>query len=565
MFALGPIDALAADRSTSSFAAEASKSGVATEASTSSAATDTSNSSRASLAPIAFVPLDDRPVTYQLPIMLGAIAGQPLLTPPRAAIGNYLEPGDPDALLHWLEGYGTQGVSALVASTDMVAYGGLVASRVPGVSTSEAFARLRALAALKSERNLPFVGVFGTIMRLAPTGVPRLGLATNYYAAGQTVDDLQAYANLPDPPRGDDIARAHRLSERIGAPTLAAYLKTRARNRDVDQWALQLTAEGGFDQIVIGQDDAGPQGLHLKDVAALKRTARRFFLGNRAAIEPGADELGMVMLARVFARNARWQPTVAVVYSRPDGGATVDHLEYVPIDTTIGQIVEGCGARRIASATGGDSNGAEAKAKGSGAADITLYVRVAATSDSDEAAFEDRIARDAAAGHSVAVADLTFLHGGPGPEQQELTKALIARGDADKIDAFASWNTDANTIGTALPEAIAAGAGRRTGTYNRREHVEFLLDRYIDDYAFHQFVRPDLNEALRARGVDTSLLLAEDAREASDDNRAALWQYALDLLAQIFPDYRDAGLTITLPWDRTFETQIDVRMSRAAL
>ncbi len=509
------------------------------------AADASTSNAGATITPIAFVPLDDRPVTYQLPVMLGAIAGQPLVTPPRAAIGTYLRPGDSEALHRWLSGEGTQGVSALVASSDMIAYGGLVASRIPGVATSDAYARLRALAALKSERSLPFVGVFGTIMRLAPTGVPRLGPAANYYATGQTVDDLQAYANLPDPPRGEDLARAQRLTERIGAPTLAAYLNTRTRNRDVDQWALQLTAEGGFDQIVIGQDDAGPQGLHLQDVAALKRSARRFFLGNRAAIEPGADELGMVMLARVFARNARWRPTVSVVYSRPDGGATVDHLEYVPIDTTIGQIVEGCGARRVASA-----------------ADITLYVRVAETSDSDEAVFEDRIVRDAVAGLSVAVADLTFLHAGPGPEQQELTKALIARGVADKIDAFASWNTDANTIGTALPEAIAAGAGRRTGTYDRREHVEFLLDRYIDDYAFHQFVRPELNERLRARGVDTTLLLAEDAREASDDNRAALWPYGLDLLAQTFPGYRDAGLTITLPWDRTFETQIDVRMIR---
>jgi len=534
----------------------------AADAAPSSAVTDVAKSSRASLAPIAFVPLDDRPVTDQLPVMLGAIAGQPLVTPPRAAIGNYLRPGDPEALRRWLEGEGTQGVSALVASTDMVAYGGLVASRIPGVSTSDAYARLHSLAALKSERNLPFVGVFGTIMRLAPTGVPRLGPAANYYATGQTVDDLQAYANLPDPPRGEDLARASRLGERIGAPTLNAYLATRARNRDVDQWALQLTAEGGFDQIVIGQDDAGPQGLHLKDVAALKRSARRFFLGDRAAIEPGADELGMVMLARVFARNARWQPTVSVVYSRPDGGATIDHLEYVPIDTTIGQIVAGCGARRVANALDGDSGSENIAANGSRTPDITLYVRVAETSEGDEAAFEDRIARDADAGRSVAVADLTFLHGGPGPEQQELTKALIARGEAGKIDAFASWNTDANTIGTALPEAIAAGAGRRTGTYNRREHVEFLLDRYIDDYAFHQFVRPDLNDALRARGVDTTLLLAEDAREASDDNRAALWPYGLDLLAKIFPDYRDAGLTITLPWDRTFETQIEVRMTR---
>jgi hypothetical protein len=498
----------------------------------------------APVAPIAFVPLDDRPVTYQLPIALGEIAGQPLVTPPREAIGNYLRPGDTEALARWLRSDATSHVSALVASSDMVAYGGLVASRIPGVSISDAFARLRALAALKDAHAIPFVGVFGTIMRLAPTGVPRLGLASNYYATGRTVDDLQAYANLPDPPKSPaDVARAAHLRELIGAPTLDAYLATRARNLDVDQWALQLTAEGGYDQIVIGQDDAGPQGLHLKDVAALKRTARRFFLGNRAAIEPGADELGMVMLARAFARNARWRPSVAVTYSRADGGATIDHLEYVPIDTTIGQIVAACGATRVP-----------------GSADVQLYVRVADTSDADEAAFEDRIASDVAAGRSVAVADLTFLQGGPGPEQQELTKALIARGIAGKLDAFASWNTDANTIGTALPEAIAAGAGRRTGSYDRRAHVEFLLDRYIDDYAFHQFVRPELNETLRARGIDTTLLLPDIAADASHADRAVLWQYGLDLLAQIFPDYRDAGLTITLPWDRTFETQIDVRV-----
>jgi len=503
-------------------------------------------------APIAFVPLDDRPVTYQLPIMLGEIAGQPLVTPPREAIGNYLRPGDTEALARWLRSDATAHVSALVASSDMVAYGGLVASRVPGVSTSDAFARLRALAALKDAHAIPFVGVFGTIMRLAPTGVPRLGLASNYYATGRTVDDLQAYANMPDPPRSDaDVARAAHLRELIGGPTLDAYLATRARNLDVDQWALQLTAEGGYDQIVIGQDDAGPQGLHLKDVAALKRTARRFFLGDRASIEPGADELGMVMLARAFARNARWRPTVAVSYSRPDGGATIDHLEYVPIDTTIGQIVAACGATRVANETAGVT----------GSADVQLYVRVADTSDADEAAFEDRIAGDVAAGRSVAVADLTFLQGGPGPDQQELTKALIARGIAGKIDAFASWNTDANTIGTALPEAIAAGAGRRTGGYNRRAHVEFLLDRYIDDYAYHQYVRPALNETLRARGIDTTLLLPDIAAEASHAGRAALWRYGLDLLAQIFPGYRDAEMTITLPWDRTFETQIDVRVA----
>ena len=496
--------------------------------------------------PIVFVPLDDRPVTLQLPVMLGRIAGQPLVTPPRAAIGSYLQPGDPDALARWLQGDAVRGASALVASSDMIAYGGLVASRAPGVATGDAYVRLRDLARIKADRAVPYVGVFATIMRLAPTGVPALGPAAHYYATGTTVDDIQAYANLPDPPRTpDDVAKAARLRDAIGPSTLGAYLGARARNRDVDEWALQMTAEGGYDRIVIGQDDAGPVGLHLKDVAALERTAARFGLGPRASIEPGADELGMVMLAEAFARNARWSPTVSVSYSRPDGGATNDQLEFVPVETTIGHIVAACGARRVARD-----------------ADIALYVRVPDTSSADEAAFEERLAADVAAGRSVAVGDLSFLQGAPGFEQRELAEALIARGIAGKIDAFASWNTNANTIGTALPAAIAAGAGRRLGTYDARAHAQFMLDRYADDYAFHQFVRPELNEMLRARGIDTTLLLPDVARQAASANRALLWPHALDLLAAVFPDYRDAGLTITLPWDRTFETQLDVRLVR---
>jgi hypothetical protein len=502
-------------------------------------------SARAAGAPsVAFVPLDDRPVTAQLPVMLGRIAGQPLLLPPRASIGSYLEAGRPEEILRWLHSDQTAGVSALVASTDMIAYGGLVASRIPGVGPDEAVARLRSLAAFKGERPGAFVAAFGTIMRLAPTGVPKLGLASNYYATGETVDLITQYANLPDPPQTDEQrAYAARLRERIGPATLDAYLATRARNRYVDEYALQFAAEGGIDRIVLGQDDAGPTGLHLHDIAALSALVKRFFLENRASIEPGADELGMAMLAAVFARNVGWKPMVSVIYFQSDGQSYQDPLEFAPIGVTIGHLIRLCGARQVD--TGGD---------------IRLYVRLPEPAARNEDAFEAAIADDVKAGRSVAVADLSFLHGRPGEDQQQLANNLIADGIAGKIDAFASWNTTANTVGTALAAAIAAGAGRRGGRYNARAHAEFMLDRYIDDYAFHQFVRPAINEELRARGIDTTLLTPDVALEASHQNRAQLWQYSLDLLARIYPEYSDRGMTITLPWDRTFETQIDVRL-----
>ncbi len=69
---------------------------------------------------------------------------------------------------------------------------------------------------------------------------------------------------------------------------------------------------------------------------------------------------------------------------------------------------------------------------------------------------------DAAAGRSVALADLSFL--ATYDDQGAFARRILASGVAAKLDAYSSWNTNANTVGTALAEAIAAGAGRRTHT-----------------------------------------------------------------------------------------------------
>jgi hypothetical protein len=398
--------------------------------------------------------------------------------------------------------------------------------------------------------------VFGTVMRLAPTGVPKLGPAATFpFAGGDVWGAIQQYANLPDPPATDEQrAFAAKLRAQLG-PALDAYLDTRARDRDVDLFALRIAAEGGFDRIVLGQDDAGPVGLHLRDLAALRAFAATWLPPARASIEPGADELAMALLSAALAREAAVLPRVRVIYSRPDGGSVNDPLEFAPIATTIADLIRTCGARPVA---------------GDDAADIDLFVRVAATSDADEHAFVSRIERsylaatanDPARAPVTAVADLSFLATNDYAQHRRLTDELIARHIAGRIDAFASWNTVANTIGTALPEAVAVVAGRRLGTYDARAHATFTLMRYVDDVAFHADVRPQLNTDLSAQGIgDHTYLLPEIARGAASENRAKLWRDGLDLMGRIEPQFRDAGFTITLPWDRTFETELDLRMA----
>ncbi len=492
-------------------------------------------------ATIAFVPMDDRPVTSQLPTMLARIAGVPLEMPPHSLLGHYIEAGKPDAILAWLNRAAARTrPEAFVISTDTLAYGGLIPSRVPGPSYADAYSRLNVLAHLRNEYPRAWIGAFGTVMRLAPTGIPA---GTPYFAPYPTWAYLQQYANLHDPPLPSEEASAEHLRQLIGSPTLDAYLATRGRNLAVDRFLLTMTSRGIIDRLVLGQDDAGPVGLHVRDVQQLQADLAASDLTGRVSIEPGADELGMALVAHAIARAAKWTPRISVRYSTPSGASSQDPIEYAPISTAIDALAGVCGGELV------DSG-----------ADIELYVRVPGTTGAQDAALLSAMGATIAQGRSVALADLSYLHSYR--DQADFAKLLLASDVAPRLDAYSSWNTNANTVGTALAEAIAAGAGRRMHTYDALAHREFTFLRFVDDYAYHDYVRPDLNATLAAQGVvDHTMLAPEVAAATAERNRALLWNYAASILAQLYPDYHIAAISIGLPWDRTFETAIDVGLA----
>jgi len=495
------------------------------------------------LALIAFVPLDDRPVTRQLPQMLGTIAGASVIEPPRALLGDYLSPGRPDAIASWLNGPATKDATSFVLSTDMLAYGGLVASRTPQTPYADAYFRLRELAQLRRAHPHAWIAAFGTVMRLAPTGVPAIGDAAGFFAAYPGWKYLQEYANLHDPPLPSETARATALKGLIGPDLLDGYLAARARDYGTDVLVLRATSRT-VDRSVLGQDDAGPVGLHVKEVAGLQGVANDLGLDGRTSIEPGADELGMALVAHALARRARWTPRVRVAYSTPDGAAYQDKLEFAPIATAIGGLVSLCGGTQV-----------------DGGEDVTLYVRVPGTTVAQDDALLAAMHAAAFAGKPVAFADLAFLTNDYA-SQAAFAARMLGDGTMGRIDAYASWNTNANTVGTALAEAVAAGAGRRMHAYDALAHRAFTFNRVLDDVVFHTEVRPDLNRALDARGVnDHTYLLPEVAAPIAARARDALWSRAIEVLAQMYPDDHLAAIGITLPWNRTFETEIDARIA----
>ncbi|MDH2909620.1 MAG: DUF4127 family protein [Candidatus Eremiobacteraeota bacterium] len=496
---------------------------------------------RAANAPVLFVPLDDRPVTRQLPAMLGAISGITVLEPRRRLLGNYLRAGDPTAIGRWLDRQSAaHGFGSAVISTDMLAYGGLVASRIPGPDYATAFFRLGAIARLHRRDPHAWVAAFATVVRLAPTGVPPIGAAEHFFAAYPVWKYIQRYANLPDPLPTRDDAYAARLRALAGPTALDAYLAVRARNLALDRSLLLATGAGTIDRLVIGQDDAGAVGLHVPELAQLRAMERLDVAPGRSSIEPGADELGMVLVAHAMARDAQWRPRIAVRYSTTSGALVRDPLEFEPIGATIASLVRLVGGREVRRRP-----------------DIVLEVRVPhPTAREDDAALAS-MRRSLSRGRAIALVDLTFLDGNDDAELAFMQR-LLHDGLAARLDAYASWNTDANSVGTALAEAVAAGAGRRLGTYDRRAQLTFTFDRILDDVYFHAIVRPELERTLATEGVvDHTYLLPAVAARTQRLASAALWQYAPGLLAALAPNDHIAALRITLPWDRTFECEID--------
>ncbi|MHB8462684.1 MAG: DUF4127 family protein [Vulcanimicrobiaceae bacterium] len=488
---------------------------------------------------IVIVPLDDRPVTAQLPALLGRIAGIEVSEPPKALLGHYLTFGDPDGIIGWLNRT-PHDVGAYVISNDMLVYGGLVASRVPGVSYLDARSRMLEYARLRRAHPRAWVASFATVMRLAPTGVPAIGAAKSFFAAYPIWTYIMNYANLHDPPLASERAAAARYRALAGA-ALDEYIATRTRNYQVDYTLLDLVAANDIRRVVLGQDDAGPVGLHVRDVLGLRAHREVLGLKRRAAIEPGADELGMVLVARAMARSVHWKPRIAVRYSHIGGAMTQDPIEFAPIHATISDLISLIGGVEVAHRP-----------------EIVLDVRVPGSTSADDGALLNALRSEERRGRSVALVDETFLGGHYG-SLARFTDSLLHSGVASQLDAYAAWNTDANSVGTALSEAVAVDVGRRLGTYDALAHKTFTFMRIVDDVAFHADVRPQLNAALDAGGVwDHTYLLPDVAKAISERNRAALWHASDLVLHELYPGYHIAAMRITLPWNRTFETQIDV-------
>ncbi len=289
---------------------------------------------------LAIIPLDDRPCNRLFPGQLAAAGGLHVVMPPREALGWFTRPGDYESIAAWL---GDVDSEHFVISVDMLCFGGLVASRAPDAPLAEALNRLEALRALRTSRPNATVFAFSTIMRLGKT------VAQSGDLDGHTL--LRSYSELLDRAErlGDHDASTElaAIERKLAPEVLSDYLEARRRNHAINRAAIRLAADGVIDYLALSQEDAAPIGIHIPEQLALRAQIEEFRAGDRASISQGADEVGLLLLARHCLLANNTSVGIAPDYAAEQGAEVYPAFESQPLRKTLETAISIAGARAV--------------------------------------------------------------------------------------------------------------------------------------------------------------------------------------------------------------------------
>lgn len=494
---------------------------------------------------LALIPLDDRPCNVRFPQQLAAIGGDEIIVPPRDFLGRFNTPGQPEYLGEWLAALPQ--VEALIVSVDMLAYGGLVASRHPRVSVTDALRNLMALKQFRAERpNVPVYG-FNILMRLAVT-MDSDEAVNNYY-------NIMRYARLTDEAERFNSTHLREELEKVTALIPAAileeYLAARARNHNVNGAMIDWLQEGVFDYLLITQEDAAEFGLHRREQDALLEHAQNLGVTDKMSLHPGADEAALTLLARHWNTGVSFQ-----VHASSDADLKrIAPFEDRPFDEGLSQHVKAMRGQIVEDAP-----------------DFQLFVNApvgGSQKDESEAAREARLARlepfiqqittALESGADVALCDVAFPNGADNLLMGELDKSGLFGG----LTVFGGWNTAGNTTGTVLTQcaALKRAAVRGKGVeWSRTLSRQFTFERLVDDWYYQAQVRGRVEKAAREQGISPLNMGEQYAGAVESQTRRELRGFA-QLLAKRHYNTTLRESEITLPWSRTFEADVRIKLA----
>lgn len=504
---------------------------------------------------VVLVPLDSRPATSQYPEMLASIAGVGVVTPPKELLGRFTIPGKSDFIARWMLNQDYKDAQALIVSADMLCYGGLVESRLPTVSTRLADLRLDVLRKIRQQNPRLPIYVYASLMRTTPTATTANEEWRAWLSRYVALKEKHYLMGLPE-----QRVKLQKIETKIPEDVLERYYAARERNLEVSKILIDEVKKGVISYLAIGTDDSLDYGPQRKERWELRKYAEEKEVLERAEFCEGVDQLPLVLLSRLFCLRHGWSPRVFVQVSNPMNLSKVGSYETIPLATSIRQQVM---------MAGGEVTTKREEAQ------YILYVYLPQTTDNQRQIFLYMLQRDLRKGVPVALVDINFDAQAAG--DPALMNPILFEKDFSELTAYSSWNTPANSLGTAIAHAHVILFARKTflKTLERESaHYHYLLMRLVNDYGYARLIRPDAyrmleEQAQKTHQVANGEALMSTEKWVAEKTKDLLREYfEKQFLGKVIEDkekkFEINGLeqiSVSLPWPRAFECEVDFKLS----
>lgn len=489
---------------------------------------------------ILYVPQDDRPVSLKYTVETAEGAGYDIITPPQYLISGKTFKGDADQIWTWVENNANR-ADIMVLSTDTLIYGGLVDSRKHDLPLTTLENRAKRITALKQEYpHVPMYG-FGTVMRS-----PRAsggGVEPAYYGDyGPSIFRIAALQDKLDSGKltSEETTELMNLQASVPIEYLQDWFNRRAKNMTINKILIDQARVGTFKYFALGHDDTSSLSQSAMEGRYLNSYSKDIPESIYGSF-PGADQLGLLLIARARVDRLGLHPTFETIYPLGGAGQTVPHYEDQTVEKTIAQHVTAVGGTMITS----------------GKPDSLLAVNTPLTTTTGESeafenfpmisrstnAFLDKIEASVNQGVQTNVVDIAFSNG----SDNTLVAGLYKRGLLYKLGSYNGWNTASNSVGYAIAQAVLSPA------MSAQNHKNMMTQQYLDNWAYQANIRKDIY-----RMQDT--IRNDNVRYTGELNQK-LEEYMGERVQDFAQKYLEVDprtVSARFPWGRLFETEISV-------
>lgn len=495
-------------------------------------------------AKVVLLPLDERPCNFNFPGFLYEGSDLKIVRPER--LGDKKKPAEVAEVTAFLEKECADADFAVLAM-DTLLYGGLIPSRLHHLEKQEAAERLGLLRKIKEKNPKLKIYAFQCIMRC-----PKYSSddeEPDYYGiCGEQIHKLGAVLHkeqLGICAEGE--ADKETLLKQIPDTALADFCERRNFNLEQNLAVLDLAKDGIIDFLIIPQDDSAPFGYTAMDQKKVRAKISDLGLTEQVYVYPGADEIELTLLSRVFNTWKNKTPRVYVRYASVKAPFLIPLYEDRPLGETVKYHLMAAGCIQVHQENSADFILAlSAPAEG---------MQEAATQPAQESGYMVQrtlpefvygIAYDLEQNIPVTIGDNAYANGG----EAELLAMLDRKGLLFKLAGYAGWNTSSNTIGTAVAQGV-----RYLYHGDDKGHRDFLVQRYLEDVGYCSFVRKNITDNVLPEMGMNYFDVKEQRGAVSELVKEELNQFAKEKLSSISEHI--VLKDVYMPWRRMFEAGIE--------